>query len=142
MICDKILFPSDTILCPSFFIFFHCRCSHQHHTAAGSPIDPANFEIISRIEGVIAILTGRANPVEKRQLVMVSQSVKVLHDQISLNQVSPEVMQKLNYLFNEMANRNFTAAQNIQMDLANTVWNQHKDWLKGIKILFPLAQKY
>ena len=73
---------------------------------------------------------------------MVSQSVKVLHDQISLNQVSPEVMQKLNYLFNEMANRNFTAAQNIQMDLANTVWNQHKDWLKGIKILFPLAQKY
>jgi len=26
-------------------------------------------------------------------------------------------------------------------DLANTVWNQHKDWIKGIKIFIQLASK-
>lgn len=29
----------------------------------------------------------------------------------------------------------------ILQDLANTVWNQHKDWIKGIKILIQLAAK-
>lgn len=26
-------------------------------------------------------------------------------------------------------------------DLANTVWNAHKEWLKGLKVLIQLAAK-
>lgn len=95
----------------------------------------------------------------------VTASYDALVAQVNKGEVSADVMQKVAMLVDNLGNRNFPGATQIQavsicscvvvanapvdlfyfifyaQDLANTVWNQHKDWIKGIKILIQLASK-
>eukprot|EP01035_Chromulina_nebulosa_P017943 gene17943-23567_t len=91
--------------------------------------------LISQIGGTIV------NPADKRQFTAVNQSYNTLCEKISSNEVSADVLQKISLLVQELTNRSYSSANAIQVDLANTVWSQHKEWLKGIKVLIQLASK-
>jgi len=90
------------------------------------------------INNLTAVITA---PAEKKQLTSVTSAYEVLVQQTSRGELAPETLNKVNLLVDALSNRNFPGASQIQADLANTVWNQHKDWIKGIKIFIQLASK-
>jgi len=72
---------------------------------------------------------------------MVHAALGNLVEKVSTNQVSQEVMLKIGQLVDDLNSRNFVGASATQTDLVNTAWTQHKEWIKGLKILIQLAQK-
>ena len=72
---------------------------------------------------------------------MVSAAYTHLLEKFASNELAADVLQKLSFLVAELLQRNFTAAGALQTDLANTAWGQHKEWIKGLKVLIQLASK-
>ena len=100
-------------------------------------------------------------------MVMVNESFQHLCKKAAAGEVAADVLQKVGQLAADVAARNFPSASAIQavsrhifvlsvgsmahssmlhcqyhiQDLANTVWNQHKDWIKGLKVFIQVAAK-
>lgn len=81
------------------------------------------------------------NPVEKRQISEAEKSVAVLVKKLARNAVPDDSVQKVQQLVTFLVGRDYHSATSIQTQLANSEWRDHKDWLKGIKILITLASK-
>ena len=107
-------------------------------TIQSEPVDSAPAMALG---SYITQLTETANPLEKRQLAMVSTAYNNLLEKINTSEVSQDVMNKIAQLVSELQSRNFAAANTIQTNLANTEWNVHKEWIKGVKILIQLVSK-
>lgn len=82
-----------------------------------------------------------SNPVEKKQVAMIRSAYTHLLNRQASRELSVEVMGKLSRFVDCIVQRNFNGASTIQTDLANTAWGQHKEWIKGIKILLQLSMK-
>lgn len=90
----------------------------------------------------LALATAAAcTPAEKRQMAMATEAVNCLSVKATQQEVAPDIMAKVEALAREMTGKNFTAAQLIQTDLANTAWGLHKDWIKGLKVFIQIASK-
>lgn len=81
------------------------------------------------------------NPVEKRQVGEAEKGVAILVKKLALGSLSDDTVGKVYNLIGALMNRDFRTAMSIQTDLANHDWRDHKDWLKGMKILLQLASK-
>ena len=87
-------------------------------------------------------LTATATPVEARQqFPVINAAFQILADKAAANQVSQEVMAKIGQVVNDINAKNFAGANAVQMDLVNTAWNSHQDWIKALKILIQCSQK-
>jgi hypothetical protein len=62
-------------------------------------------------------------------------------DAHSDNAIDPDTAGKLQTLVAALQNKDYATAGNMSTLLANSVWRQHKDFLKGIKYLIQLAGK-
>lgn len=82
-----------------------------------------------------------ANPVEKRQIAEGEKAVAILVKKIAMNALDDEVIQQVMSLVNALSSYEFANAGSIQTAIANNHWREHKDWLKGTKILVQLAAK-
>lgn len=92
--------------------------------------------------GVTTALDGTSlNPVEKRQLLEAEKGVAILVKKLAMNALSGEVVEQVFSLVSAVSNRDFGIAMAVQTLLANSEWREHKDWLKGIKILIQIAAK-
>lgn len=92
--------------------------------------------------GAAAALDGVAlNPVEKRQLLEAEKGIAILVKKLARDDLGAEIVEQVFSLVNAVSNRDFGTATAVQNALANTEWRDHKDWLKGIKILIQLAAK-
>jgi protein transport protein SEC31 len=60
---------------------------------------------------------------------------------LSRDTLNDDIVEKVFTLANALVNRDFNTAMAMQTTLANAEWRDHKDWLKGIKILIQLASK-
>lgn len=56
--------------------------------------------------------------------------------------MTPEVIAQLLDLGRALSQQNYAQAEQLQTNLANTVWSQHKIWLQGTKWLISLAKKH
>ena len=90
---------------------------------------------------LIDSITAVCSPPEKRQMQMVSAAHAHLLEKWAAGEVGADVLQKLAQLVGDLAQRNFVGASTMQTDLANTAWGQHKEWIKGLKVLIQLASK-
>ena len=81
------------------------------------------------------------SPQDKKQLVMVRTGYTALQEKMRANEVDAGVLAKLTAFVEHMANRNFPLATAVQTDLVNTAWNEHKEWVKGLKNLIQLANR-
>jgi protein transport protein SEC31 len=81
------------------------------------------------------------NPVEKRQLPEADKAIAILVKKLARDSLSDDVVEKVYTLANALVNRDFNTAMAMQTALANAEWREHKDWLKGIKILIQLSSK-
>ena len=87
-------------------------------------------------------VTGKAQGGDKRQVVMIKSALTALHKQVAGGVVSPETMGKLDQMVVTLHAKNSAAANVINTDLTNSVWGQHKEWIKGLKYLIQLHCKY
>ena len=111
-----------------------------------------NFDSLTLSQNDIAIkdtLLGLAealkaaplNPVEKRQVGEGEKGVAILVKKLGLGGLSDSIVQQVSDLAYAVSQRDVATAASIQTKLANSEWREHKDWLKGIKILVQLATK-
>jgi len=109
-----------------------------------SPSEPLSVdascvvELGQLLEALASVITV---PAEKRQLDMLRASYANLMEKVAANQVAGDVMIKLAKFVEFVTYRNYPAASAVQTDLVNTAWGQHKEWIKGLKILVQLAAK-
>jgi hypothetical protein len=96
----------------------------------------------SELQAMLDTVTGKAVGGDKRQIVMIKGALAALHKQVAGNAVSNETMGKLDQMVVALHGKNSAAANVINTDLTNTVWAQHKDWIKGLKYLIQLHCKY
>lgn len=83
----------------------------------------------------------KLNPVEKRQIAEAEKSIAVLVKKLARNALADESHGYVLQMVSALSQRDYSMATSIQTHLANSEWRDHKDWLKGIKILVTLASK-
>lgn len=88
-----------------------------------------------------ALQNANLNPVEKRQVAEAEKSVAVLVKKMARCDLTESSVEKVIEMVSALCNRDYGTATSVQTQLANSEWRDHKDWLKGIKILITLASK-
>jgi protein transport protein SEC31 len=81
------------------------------------------------------------NVVEKKQLDEAEKGIAILVKKLARDDLSDAIVDQVFALVNAISQHDFVAALAYQTTLANSEWRDHKDWLKGIKILIQLASK-
>jgi protein transport protein SEC31 len=81
------------------------------------------------------------NPIEKRQLSEAEKGIAILVKKLARDGLSGEIVEQVFALVDAVSQRDFATALAIQTTLANSEWRDHKDWLKGVKVLIQLAAK-
>ncbi len=93
----------------------------------------------SVVTNLVQVVT---SPADKRQLSMVQTSITALKNKAMAGGVDVTILEKLSQLVAQIQSKNAAGANQIQMDLVNTAWGNHKEWIKGLKVLIQLACKY
>mmetsp|Transcript_23707 Transcript_23707/g.43997 ORF Transcript_23707/g.43997 Transcript_23707/m.43997 type:complete len:1090 (+) Transcript_23707:44-3313(+) len=96
----------------------------------------------AELQAILDNIAGKATGGDKRQISMLKGALAALHKQVGGGSVSPDTMGKLDQLVAALHAKNSAAANKINTDLTNSVWAQHKDWIKGLKYLIQLHCKY
>lgn len=107
-----------------------------------STSSPVGGGAAAELQAVLDNIAGKATGGDKRQITMLKGALAALHKQMGDGSISPETMGKLDQLVVFLHAKNSAAANKINTDLTNTVWAQHKDWIKGLKYLIQLHCKY
>ncbi|CAN0158135.1 unnamed protein product [Discosporangium mesarthrocarpum] len=109
----------------------------------GGQQQPAdNQAMVSAINGMLAALGScTLSGPEKKMLGDVNKAVEVLYDKLSRGAVEPETLRRVHQLVESLQARQLPAATAIQQALADTSWNAHRDWLKGMKHLTTLVSR-
>uniref|UniRef100_A0A7S2QVW0 WW domain-containing protein n=1 Tax=Triparma pacifica TaxID=91992 RepID=A0A7S2QVW0_9STRA len=106
-------------------------------------IPPEMMTVVNGLKGIVDQLQGvqLAMP-EKKQLGEISKGCEILYVKLATpNAIDQDTGTKLQTLVAALQNRDYATAGSMSTVLANTVWKQHKDFLKGIKYLIQLAGK-
>jgi len=78
---------------------------------------------------------------EKKQLSEIERGAAVFSKRLARNEIDVNIVEKIGQILVAMGNRDFSTASRIHTTLVNTEWKDHKDWLKGMKILIQLTAK-
>jgi hypothetical protein len=114
----------------------------QVAAAVPAPAAPAMTSAsVIALGQIIAQLTAGANAMEKRQLAMIQGNYDSLVAKVATNEVSAEILAKVDTLVHAINLRDFNTCNAVQADLANTAWTQHGSWIKGLKGLITILQK-
>ena len=100
-----------------------------------APIGPA----LSDLQARLAVACSAA--AEQKMLAEANKAAAVLMGKLATGMVGADVGAKALQMVMACGARDFATANSIQKDLAATAWNDHKDWVKGIKRLLELAQR-
>ena len=123
----------------------HVASMSSPASAAASTPQPLTEEpesvkaLDATVVNLVQIVT---SPADKRQLTMVQTSMTALKNKAMAGGVDETILEKLSHLVAQIQSKNAVGANQIQMDLVNTAWGNHKDWIKGLKVLIQLACKY
>ena len=102
-----------------------------------------HHQIKGSLLGLVEALRNNAqlNPVEKRQLAETEKAIAVLVKKMARGELAEDTTSKVYSMVGAVNNSDLPSASLIQTDLANHDWRDHKDWLKGIKLLIQLGVK-
>jgi hypothetical protein len=105
-------------------------------------IPQVNSQSVTAFGEIIQRLMTCGSPAEKRQLTQISGNYDTLVSKVAANNVSADIMAKIDALVAAMNNRDFSTAKAIQSDLVSTAWTQHGSWVKGISGLLSILSKH
>ena len=102
-----------------------------------------NDEAVVGLRAIIESLQATANPAEKRQLNMIMGCQTSLEEQVAAGGVAPDTLAQLAIIVAHINDKNFPGATNVQGEMAKNqlIWKAHSSWLKGVKMLIPIAKK-
>jgi len=78
---------------------------------------------------------------ERKQMAEIEKGTAVFSKRLARNEIDPGIVGKIGHMLSAMGKRDYHTASGIHTGLVNSDWKEHKDWLKGIKILIQLAAK-
>lgn len=78
---------------------------------------------------------------EKKQVSEVEKGTAIFSKRLGRSDISPDITEKVGQIVVSVKNREFSTANGIHTGLVNSVWKEHKDWLKGMKFLIQLSAK-
>ena len=110
-------------------------------SSAATSAAPVDSQPVTALGVIVDSIAATLAPAEKRQFAVVTTGYQNLCGKAAANEVAADVMQKIALLVSQISARNYSAASAVQTDLANTAWNNHKEWIKAVKILIPLLSK-
>ena len=107
------------------------------------PAVTVNVEAVTGLRTIIEGLQEVATPAEKRQLTMIMGCQKSLEEQAAAGAVAPDTLANLSTIVSNINNKDFVAASSMQSEMAKNppIWSAHSSWLKGLKMLIPIAKK-
>eukprot|EP00956_Cyclotella_meneghiniana_P036579 scaffold127602_cov60-Cyclotella_meneghiniana.AAC.2 len=82
-----------------------------------------------------------SSPMEKKQATEAQKGVAVFIKSSARGAVDADVASKMQTMLSALQNRDYNAAQSIMTSLVTHEWKEHRDWLKGMKILVQVASK-
>lgn len=96
-------------------------------------------------DGLLAIaerlMSSAAGPTEKKQATEAQKGVAVFIKSSARGAVDADVAGKMQTMLSALQNRDYGSASSIMTSLVSHEWKDHKDWLKGMKILVQAASK-
>lgn len=106
-------------------------------------IPPELKPIAAGLNGIVQQLS--ASPTlsagDKRQLGDVNKALTVLFQKLSARELPADVPNKLLEFVTSLQAREFKRAGDIQQEFVQTIWDQHKEWVKPLKVLVMLVKK-
>jgi len=78
---------------------------------------------------------------EKKQLAEIEKGAAVFSKRLARNEINSIIAGNLGQILSALGSRDFPTASRIHTGLVNSEWREHKDWLKGMKILIQLTAK-
>lgn len=112
--------------------------------AASSPVNAETARLIN--EGLAQLRSFLSscplNTSERRQLVEIDKSIDKLAEKLAAGAIENDVGDRTKALIDALTRRDFATASSLQVALVNTDWASHKDWLRNIKLLQRLVDKY
>ena len=114
--------------------------------AAAAPVEPVQPGVVPpevlAVGALVKFASENAGPAERRQIGALTASFDALTSKAQANAIEYDVLEKLGRLAACLGEpQNVAGATAIQQDLANTAWNVHKDWIRGMKILIQIIRR-
>jgi len=78
---------------------------------------------------------------EKKQAIEAQKGVAVFIKTVARGAVDNDVVNRVGTMLSFLQNRDYVSASSIMTSLVSHEWREHKDWLKGMKILVQMASK-
>jgi protein transport protein SEC31 len=78
---------------------------------------------------------------EKKQLAEAEKAVTVFTKKMARGGIDESVIGQVTSMGDALKNRNYPIAQSIITGLVNHEWGNHKDFLRGLKLLIQLSMK-
>jgi protein transport protein SEC31 len=110
----------------------------------GAPaVVTVNNEAVTGLRAIIEGLQAVATPAEKRQLSMIMGCQNSLEEQVAAGAVANDTLASVAAIVSHINNKDFAMATSMQGDMAKNppIWSAHSSWLKGLKMLIPIAKK-
>jgi len=79
--------------------------------------------------------------IAKKQLAEAQKGVAILTKRLANGDMESDMAEEVGQIVATMKNRDYPSVSAIHTGLVNIVWKEHKDWLKGIKLLIHTSAK-
>jgi len=106
-------------------------------------VKPEDMVIVKTMNDLVAALENHPNLTngERRQLADIKKSKDILFSKINSGVLNPDLMAKLHQMIQFFTTRDWRSAQQLNVALTTTDWNEQKDWLRGTKALINISSK-
>jgi len=94
--------------------------------------------LMAIVERLAASATGA---MEKKQAIESQKAVAVFIKTLARGRVDADVANKVGNVLTALQNRDYSSASSVVTSLVSNEWKDHKDWLKGMKIMVQVCTK-
>lgn len=95
-------------------------------------------DLLSSVTSLSALPLGQS---EKKQLAEIQKGVAIFSKRLANGEIDDDTAQKVSQMVTTMNAKDYASASGMHTKLVNSVWKQHKDWLKGFKFLIQMSAK-
>jgi protein transport protein SEC31 len=104
-----------------------------------------SIEYKTLVEDLLSTVTSLSaanfGPSDKKLLAESEKGVAIFSKRLGNADIEKDIADKMEQIVDLMKKNDYISATTIHTKLVNSVWKEHKDWLKGIKFLIQLKSK-
>lgn len=93
------------------------------------------------LSSVSTLSSANFGPADQKSLGEIEKGVAIFAKRLGNGDIEKDVAEKMQQVMDMIKKGDFISATSFHTKLVNSVWKDHKDWLKGIKFLIQLNSK-